>query len=315
MLKTVNLKKPSGFPKWVNKQKLFARMNCPKFFKQLNFRHHFNVMFESNTENDKVKNIIYRFIYNHFTNQPKWVSNSINFESVYNSCGPTEQMKEHNIDITKFTTIANNLYYEYFYEYEKFYIKISSMFESGSNIQELKSKIENLETENYELKLSIQEFSSLVYDTSEKQITNLEVNINDKISNLRLSISSLVEESYLKSQSFNEELKSKIENLSTENKYLEERLNKTIVMKLASMYSKQINDLKSEIGEFNSSVEDLNMENEELQSNVKELSTENQELKMLVYDILDEIKHLKEHNNCLSERILFLENKPPLIHY
>jgi len=43
------------------------------------------------------------------------------------------------------------------------------------------------------------------------------------------------------------------------------------------------------------------------------IEQENQELKSLIYAMLDEINDLKEHNNCLSERILFLENKPPLI--
>lgn len=48
---------------------------------------------------------------------------------------------------------------------------------------------------------------------------------------------------------------------------------------------------------------------------VNEFSTENQELKSLIYSMLDEINELKEHNNCLSERILLLENKPPVLHY
>ena len=43
------------------------------------------------------------------------------------------------------------------------------------------------------------------------------------------------------------------------------------------------------------------------------INKENQELKSLIYAMLDEINELKEHNNCLSERILFLENKQPLI--
>jgi hypothetical protein len=47
----------------------------------------------------------------------------------------------------------------------------------------------------------------------------------------------------------------------------------------------------------------------------KELSTENQELKSLIYGMLDEINELKEHNKSLSERILLLENKPPIILY
>ena len=47
----------------------------------------------------------------------------------------------------------------------------------------------------------------------------------------------------------------------------------------------------------------------------KELSAENQELKSLIYGMLDEISELKEHNKCLSERILLLENKPPLLLY
>ena len=39
------------------------------------------------------------------------------------------------------------------------------------------------------------------------------------------------------------------------------------------------------------------------------------ELKSLIYNMLDEINDLKEHNKCLSQRILSLENKPPLILY
>jgi hypothetical protein len=38
-----------------------------------------------------------------------------------------------------------------------------------------------------------------------------------------------------------------------------------------------------------------------------------EEFNLLIYTLLDEINELKEHNYCLSERILFLENKPPLI--
>ena len=44
------------------------------------------------------------------------------------------------------------------------------------------------------------------------------------------------------------------------------------------------------------------------------LRKENEELNSFVYNMLDEIKHLKEHNNCLSERILFLENQLPLMY-
>ena len=47
----------------------------------------------------------------------------------------------------------------------------------------------------------------------------------------------------------------------------------------------------------------------------EKLCKENQELKSLIYNMLDEINELKEHNNCLSERILYLENKPPIIYY
>ena len=48
---------------------------------------------------------------------------------------------------------------------------------------------------------------------------------------------------------------------------------------------------------------------------MKEMSSENQELKSLIYGMLDEINELKEHNKSLSERILSLENKPPVILY
>jgi len=48
---------------------------------------------------------------------------------------------------------------------------------------------------------------------------------------------------------------------------------------------------------------------------IERIDKENQELKSLIYEMLDEINELKEHNNCLSERILYLENKPPLILY
>ena len=41
--------------------------------------------------------------------------------------------------------------------------------------------------------------------------------------------------------------------------------------------------------------------------------SENQELKSLIYGMLEEISELKEHNKSLSERILLLENKPPII--
>jgi len=40
----------------------------------------------------------------------------------------------------------------------------------------------------------------------------------------------------------------------------------------------------------------------------KELSAENQELKSLIFGMLDEINELKEHNKCLSGRILSLEH-------
>jgi hypothetical protein len=50
-------------------------------------------------------------------------------------------------------------------------------------------------------------------------------------------------------------------------------------------------------------------------SSMVKLKKENQELNSLIYGMLDEINELKEHNKCLSERILTLENKPPLILY
>lgn len=48
---------------------------------------------------------------------------------------------------------------------------------------------------------------------------------------------------------------------------------------------------------------------------MKEFNTENQELKSLIFDMLDKISELKKHNKSLSERILSLENKPPIILY
>jgi hemerythrin-like domain-containing protein len=47
---------------------------------------------------------------------------------------------------------------------------------------------------------------------------------------------------------------------------------------------------------------------------IERIDKENQELKSLIYEMLDEINELKEHNNCLSERILYLENKPLIIY-
>ena len=59
----------------------------------------------------------------------------------------------------------------------------------------------------------------------------------------------------------------------------------------------------------------VNLKTDDLNTSVKELNTENKELKSLIYGMLDEINDLKEHQRCLSERIVCLENKPPLILY
>lgn len=50
-----------------------------------------------------------------------------------------------------------------------------------------------------------------------------------------------------------------------------------------------------------------------IKTEIHVISDENQELKSLIYGMLNEINELKEHNKCLSSRILVLENKPPPI--
>jgi len=86
------------------------------------------------------------------------------------------------------------------------------------------------------------------------------------------------------------------------------------INKIKENEKEKFHDINKELNILSSEVEKLRSSNNVLES-IDNLHSENQEFKMFILYILDELKHLKEHNNCLSERILFLENKPPLIHY
>lgn len=58
---------------------------------------------------------------------------------------------------------------------------------------------------------------------------------------------------------------------------------------------------------------EIHVISDEIDKASNEIKAENNELKSLIYGMLNEINELKEHNKCLSSRILVLENKPPPI--
>jgi len=78
-----------------------------------------------------------------------------------------------------------------------------------------------------------------------------------------------------------------------------------------------VEPLETKNKELRNEIQELKLANSSLVKSsylqIKDLSSENQELKSLIYGILDEINELKEHNRSLSERIEYLENKPPII--
>jgi hypothetical protein len=131
------------------------------------------------------------------------------------------------------------------------------------------------------------------------------------------SINKLFHEQELKInkiKSENEELKTLVHNCINEIYDLKQN---TI-----SQLNKENKQIKSEI----CYVKDLINENEENHKQIKseicyvkdlmnDLMNENDQFKCLFQNFINEIDELKEHNKCLSERILSLEIKPPLILY
>jgi len=103
-------------------------------FKQLNYHHDFNCLFEFNIEfniekNNKEKSIIYNLIKNRFHLHTKQI---INWEELYNNLSDQEHgnLKVNNIDYTTFKNISNKLHNLYWDEYKKYYKKISYVYNS-----------------------------------------------------------------------------------------------------------------------------------------------------------------------------------------
>ena len=91
----------------------------------------------------------------------------------------------------------------------------------------------------------------------------------------------------------------KLELVKIKNYYNEEFIpveQKKIILTKLEVNNEIVNEIDNKISKLKLSISNLVQENQEL-----------------IYGMLEEISELKEHNKCLSERILSLENKPPII--
>ena len=145
---------------------------CPEF-KQFNYRHHFNCIFVNYFENDEKKLLIYNLIKNSFHPLSK---NDIDWDNLYTFVKPQcfIEFEEHGIDKTQFKIIANEIHDLFWDEYGKYFVKISSMYNSGFMINKLR------EDTNKRIKLS-EEHTKQRFELSKKHTNELIILLQNQI--------------------------------------------------------------------------------------------------------------------------------------
>jgi DNA repair exonuclease SbcCD ATPase subunit len=216
----------------------------------------------------------------------------------------------------RFEEIANEFIDLYLIEHRKYYIKIQGMFDSGSNINQLKKELDELRGE-YNKPLSAEKLAQL-------KIARQKANeVPKQIADLREKINDLEEKSVsvnLLNQNFNE-IKNKVIMLSKENKEFQEQIkqikdeNEKIK---SSNYIKRLNldALQGDIEHLQSDDDLLREKIDDLEEKNTKLRSDNHELESLYYNLLNELSEVKEHARSLSDRVQELETPtehPPLI--
>jgi hypothetical protein len=177
----------------------------------------------------------------------------------------------------------------------------------NKEIQELTSVIYSLRKRVDLTSKSFEDEIKYVDGNLLREINTLKEHINSLSEQININSESLKKEvSSVHTKSVNEinELKEHLESLNDRTELFTESFEEELKVVHAYM-EKEINALKLSVSSL---VQESCLKSENQNS-------ENQELKSLIYGMLDEINELKEHNRSLSERILLLENKPPVILY